>query len=502
MMKSSRKNKTFIVCFLFLLFSVFVPVSGTGRLTVETDNVLYAPGEEIKIFGQATPSGNVSILVDSTGGKIFDLNITSDVNGKYEAHLTLPSNVSEGVFDVIASSIDAEVRTIFTITHTDLRVFSLEILSRAENLRRSIEEYFYEIEKEGLFIPADAKANYSQGLKDLNVAESKHSQEDFTSAVQFAFQALDYFAKSFEMIQELIPERTSGEFKDFAEKAISLEAGINRAQELIGKMNSAIGELEERDYPISEIRDNISKAEEHLASASSNLEIGDLTTANKELTDSNEIIGSIKDHIHSSIQELKIYRVERFIDSVENQIKNIEDKIELLGNRVEEEKISTSINIINKVGYNVSELKNKVSVTELEYIVEKLEEAVNEIEAGLNELDGEGNSDMLLEINKIETRIQVLNETAENLLKKGEDPSELKEELESANKILEGMVKEFEEGNQEDFQDLAEEAEKSLTEASEKLSTRKTGTQSTDDHKTDETPSSNDLSNGKTSLNP
>lgn len=266
-----------------------------------------------------------------------------------------------------------------------------------------------------------------------------------------------------------------------AERAIGLKAAIERAYAFIDKLNTTAERLNENGFEVTEVTATLDGARPHLEDAESYLQPDSFDTeaAAQALARARGILGRTMGLLHSTARnEVKAVKAERFLQHLESRIQSLEEKINRLQNRLT--KGQAALSALSAIKTKLQGIMERLAAGNVEEAVDDLDNTVEEIDGGVDELNGQGASVFLRGMNRLEAKIRVLKATAERVARKGADTSEIEEELQSAEALLEEMMARLEEGDTDAAEELLEEVEEHLKGAGDtirgiiRLSNRKT----------------------------
>jgi hypothetical protein len=420
-MKTMRLSKILALAVMALMAMPNLGVViGAQSLEVRTDSEYYAPGEYVEIEGKAAALANLSILVylNNTLETVYELNITADEDGEYSTLFQLSEEAAEGLYNVTASLDGDQAQAYFFV--------------QPEN----------ESEEESTEV--------TQGEEETKGQEGTSEEED------------DESEGTEEEAEEEPEEETSTE--EATEKAMGLKNAIQRARDYAEKIEEITQRLEENGRILDEtqqgnLEENITKALQILGEAESFLEPDSFNAeaVAQKLSEARGILGETMGYLNRSAKKQK---AANFIENVEEQINSMEDKIIRIGDRLAKGKLVLAA--LQARMRQLIRMRERLTEGEVEEVVEALDDLIEGIDEDLGNLNGEGTVAKFKAMNRLEARIRVLNATAERLADRGVDTSELDDQLESAEALVEEMMDKMSEGGTEEAEDLLEEVEDGL----------------------------------------
>ncbi|UCH58075.1 MAG: hypothetical protein JSV18_04040 [Candidatus Bathyarchaeota archaeon] len=458
-----RFNRLVTLFMLTLLAAPTLVITAAQVLTVGTEESSYYPGDEVEIYGSAGVEVNVTVKVHDGTSYIFDHNVTSEEDGDYSVDFTLLEDAVSGDYVVTASTDGESAQATFTVLDPSLEELAESLIDAAEDSQENAEEAFEELEELGIDVSSEANDNYSLGIAALAEAETLFEAEDFSGAVEKAHEAIQYFGDAFQLANELIPEEPPEESHEDDDDddfdGESLAAAIERANVYWERLNDTVTHLEEEGFNIINIEEILDEILGHLDAASEYVQAGNHTGAVEEFRRARTVMGRVHGYLQSRMKERKEKQAEQFLEQFQRRIQNINGTLERLRERLEEGKTSQVKGALEATARKLNRIRSRLTIDDLEDLLDELEEAVEEIEEELDQLNGEGYSNQIKSMNRVEARIRVLNKTAEKLARKGWDISNVQDELNDAEGLLEDLKKELELGNLDIVGDLLEEAE-------------------------------------------
>lgn len=475
-MKPNRLAATLMV--ILLVTPSLTMALGTTALTVQTNKSEYEPGDEVKIFGTAEAGLNVTINVIHNSTILLHFNITAKGDGNYSDEITLPDNKC-GTFTVNATQEGVTVQTTFTVADTNDRDLAHEMLREAERLREHVENVFEDLEEHEVEIPTEAEGNFTLGFEALTLALADFEDGNYSDAAEEARLAIGYFGDAFKLVQEAVAEITrkskvrgagedEDEDEDDVEGTYGLIVAIDRALEYIEKVKATAEKLEDEGYEIDgALLDELDDDKNALIELKDQLRARDISNpdAAKSLAEIRGDIGRIMGLLHSTaVKAYKLEMAERFMEKAQNQIRGIEEKMSRLRDRLEAEKVVSVGNSLGAIFRKVERIRERIGTEDMEELLSELQGLMNDIDDNLKGLNDEGISTNLREMNNIEARIRVLNATADRLRRKGEDTSDVDEQLELAKGLLETMMERLREGDSMEAHNILDEVKEKYEE--------------------------------------
>jgi hypothetical protein len=252
-----------------------------------------------------------------------------------------------------------------------------------------------------------------------------------------------------------------------SERAVRLRTAIDRTYATLNRINATAERLEDEGYDVEEIRLNLNEANETLMEAVVLLDLFDIEGAAEKLATAREILDTTMDLLHSTAKEVKEVKAERFLEYMERRILSMNEKINRLRNGVAAGAVVSATAMLQNTERKLQSIRTQLVAGDVADAIEELDDAVEEIEETLGSLNGKGISKQIKSMNKLEAKISILNATAEKLRKRGEDTSEIEEEIQNAEKLIDEAMALLEKGDTNSVGEVLEKVQEQLEETEE-----------------------------------
>jgi hypothetical protein len=463
-MKSKRLVTLFI---LVLIISPTFGVVQAQALTVGVDGTAYEPGDFVEINGTAGSLVNVSIVVFDGYTNVFDLNVTTEVDGNYSVSVALAVDAENGTYTVTASVGVETAQTYFHVLVQDLEELAENLISQAEDAQESVEDIFEELEEDGIDIPAGANESYNLGVEALEAAQAHFDDGNYTEAGDYAYDAVQLFGDAYQQVEGLVPIEPTDDDEEGADEE-SLAVAIDRAFAYWAKLNDTVTRLDDEGYNVTRIREILDEAYDRLKASSEELLAGDHTSAGEEFSTVHSVLGNIHGYLQSNMKEHKQKKAEQFMEQFQRRIQDVDGTLLRLQERLEEGVTSRVRGVLTSAMNKLQQLRRRMaagmSSDDLEATLDELEGTVEDIEEGIDGL-GKKYSNSIKSMNQVEARIRVLNKTAQRLTRKGQDISSFQGEMDDAEGLLNQLRQRFQAGDIDDIGGLLDDAKNSFKEA-------------------------------------
>ena len=213
------------------------------------------------------------------------------------------------------------------------------------------------------------------------------------------------------------------------------------------------------------------EAESYLDDAEDALGDSDNSTAARNLAAAHNIMGRLKGLINSVIKEHKNAQVDKFIEQAESRFNGLEDKIERLREQLSASESEGIKNALKNAAKNMNKFRERLGNESADDLLDDLDDAVNDVDEEIRKIGGKEVGNTLRQMNQVEARLRVLKASRERLTRKYENISEVNDEFDEAEGILEDMMGEMEKGNVNNTKALVNQA-KELTKSIQKQNTK------------------------------
>ncbi len=398
--------------------------------------------------------------MNSTLGEEFSADVEPD-DGEYGVEFQLEEEATIGTYTVNVTQGEETAETTFTVAPEDLSETAWDLIQLANRTKEKVKEAFDKLD----VVPEDAWENYTQGNDKLEEAESLFGAENYEEAIQAAKESLSYFKAALRIVLKDVkdPEDTVIGVSEQVRSTLELRHGIDRAWKLVLKLNTTIERLEDEGEDVSLIRANLTAARGHLEAALQNYKDGELEAGFEELKWANEHLDYAMDDLSKLTENYKAKQLERFRAQVENRIENMEQWIERLRNGIPDEKASAALNALRNQARNLLRVRENLAGGDVDGALLGLDGVVNGIDGSLDDLDGEGLSQQLRTLYRLQAKAQSLNETAKREETQGKGVSDaVKNKIRETERLIEEALKRLQEGDESGIKEAIKDAKKNL----------------------------------------
>jgi hypothetical protein len=465
-----RKAISFLLSTLLLLSIHILPVSGV-LLSFEVEDNYYQPGDEVKITGVADTNQNLSIVVDNHHYRVFNEIVNISDNGSFSLLFNLENDTLIGVYIVTASQGEFQKEGKFIVTpmppdeiYQHLRNQTIKSKEKLELLRNRLNDG-------GLELPQKARDNLQWGWEAFERAETSFNEGNHNHALEELKEALEYFKDSLQIINDEM-EQGIPQPSNETLLMIRLEDKIIRTNSTLQSFTRTIDRLDGENLNLIEIRELIADAEGHLQAAIENLEDELLEKSMEELENAVELLAEIRQLIQGRVQTLKPRIITRFQQNLANRIHFLNGILRELEGRLGPDKIRKAETMLQSIEKKYMEIQRLLEQGDTQSATTLLEHAQNEVDNALNKLNGQNYGTMLVEMNRLQAKIQTLNQTQEKLEKKGVNAREIKNRLENAVELSQKFQNRIKEGNIDEAKEVLKDPKEDIDRARDELSPR------------------------------
>ena len=457
MIEMDKKVLSLLVMGLILTSGISVLVNALS-VNVNTDKEFYVPGEDVVISGVTDEDESVNIRVNDTLGLVFTKTIESDGSGDFSTVYHLPADALLGEYVVEAKVDSKKDQTTFTVVLAQARELAEKLIDMAQKARVRVEAAFEHLEDHNIDIPDPARDSYDQGLENEEHAQDLFDEDNYNEAVNEALQALQDFHTALRIVREVEGEEVEEEDTKLGRGP---RVAIERAYRFLDRLSDMAKKLDDENYDVSEVKDNLEEAETHLEEATDLLDSGDVNGAAQELAEARGILGRTMALLHHIAKEFKIAKTEKFLENFEKRMGKLMDWISKKGYGLGQEEIASIMSSIRNAGMKLGLIRNRLHTGDVD-------EDIDEVLEELQKLGEEGNLNrrtvmaMFREMERAEARVRVLGESLEKLALRGADTSTLDEELQKAEELVAEIRSVLQSGNLDDATGLLQDADEML----------------------------------------
>jgi len=216
---------------------------------------------------------------------------------------------------ILASTLIATLVPFSAMVYAQTKEEAKSFIKVAERAKDKADELMEIMESEGLDIPPDTMERYNEGLGNLTAAEAELEKDepDFNLAVELAKKAMEAFKEVYEELYTLLGDAGVTTESDDEEKAEGLSVAMDRA---IVRMDR-IRDIVLPGTVAANVTKILDSAKTYIDKARTALAEGSINEAAWNWTQANKLIGLAHSLLKKGGQELKVKRMEHYIDILE-----------------------------------------------------------------------------------------------------------------------------------------------------------------------------------------
>jgi ribosomal protein S20 len=446
-----------------------VLLARANQLSVDIERNYYTPGEIVKINGTADPGTSVTVRINSTLGEVYRTIVLAGAGGTYNVTYSIPTNATLGRYLVTASAAGLTSQRSFTVIKTEAQRLAESLLSMVDQCRTRVEDLFGRIEDNGTTVPASAQDDYELGVNASIEAHRLFQEGNYSASIDESVVALQHFKLALLIASSVWhPEDV-----EKGEHGVGPRVAIDRAYLFLDRINATALRLREEGYDVTQILGNLTLARSHLDNATRLLDSGDTNGAAQELAEARGILGRAMGALHAVVTKFGSMKMDKFLKQTESCIQGMRDKFNGLRNRLTQNETTELNRILKKAESGLTGVRNWLNMRKLDVALDELSDSVEELQEGLEAMDGHEVSTVVMDIQRLEAKIQALNSTSKQLIKKGVNVSELQSELRSAESLLKEALAEIDAGNQDSAKASMNQAQSHIEAADDLIHTSK-----------------------------
>lgn len=252
----------------------------------------------------------------------------------------------------------------------------IDILQKAEEY--AVEE-FDKVRSQGVTIPQAAEQSLNDGLSVAEEAVQSFNQGNLSGAKILALEALQHFRDALDRIEEI------NDIEAQAQRLICLREAASRAESIITNLEAIADQSELAGYDVSEIRQLLETAEQHLNNAMGFLDEAQSDSAESELSETWQTLSLVLIETKKIAEFEKVGLAMSFMDGIEERIFDVEEKLATLPIPPFVKYLINSI--LNGVKSLLAEAESLINEGNIDEAIDKLQEASQELKEAEGLLD-------------------------------------------------------------------------------------------------------------------
>jgi len=407
-----------------LLIPVMPNVLAAGTITIEADSRYYKPGDTVTLSGTTTAT-KVNISVNDTQGEVWKTAATSTA-GKYTASFNLASGAYIGVYRAKANDGTNKATTTFTvsdITPTDL---ANNMIKLVEDAQTRTETLFKQLGTQGVTLLPEATKDHDQGVTELNNAKSLLTQNHPWEALAAAHNAMIHFR---DAIWDAW--RSAKVDKVETQTADSVNATIQRGQDVVQKLNSTIIKLAADGKDVTAAKVDLKDAKTQLDSAAASLKANNLVDAEKQIDTAKADLQKVIQDLKPLASNLAHEGILKFLNAAETRTDNLEAQLRKLRNANNGVRVDAAIAKLELAKGKINQAIASLTSGKDDAALKDLQSANNDVTAGIGNVDSGKISGNLSNINMLQAKIQFLQRTEQQMQKWGMDTKTIQSQIDT-----------------------------------------------------------------------
>jgi rhodanese-related sulfurtransferase len=227
------------------------------------------------------------------------------------------------------------------------------------------------------------------------------------------------------------------------------------------RVNTIAERLENEGYRLDpSVQSNLEKINSSSRRIKLQLEHGEITPQNttEELSEIRDLIDQTTDVIKSTtMKEHKQISAKRFLERTLISIQRLNERVDKLKGHFDAVNVALTMRALKTLETNIEEIRQDLLLGNVEQAIDDLVDVINKIDTSFDDLDNQRVASVLKTLNRFEAQINVLKFTANGLLLRGQNTSNIDEEIFAIGGILEAIMERLEEDDTkaaEEFLDL------------------------------------------------
>ncbi len=440
--RSMNSKKMMVVLAAALLLAPLVPLGfSAATLTIGIGPKYYNPGNTVKINGTAPGSALVALSVNGTAGVIWTKSVTATAAGKYSASYPIPAAAEVGIYTVTAKSGVLKASTVFLVTTVSTTGMATEMIDVAEKAKVLAFETIQSLKAKGMTILPAVNNSYTHGVSALDRAKTLLASGNGIAATESAKRALTQFRNAMSIALKTAKVESENKQGDI------LTTQADRLAKQVATIQVVVDRLKQNGYTknVTVIQADLNKATSHITTARSlitagkyNLTIPELKAARDDLQSGITLLKDLlKDLRHDMMDKFKLHLNER--------ITAAEDNIGKMGKYLSKDKVKGVLESLGNAKGLMNRAGNGLNSDDDE-TADDLNEASQEVNAGVSSV-GNGYGQGMRQANLIRAQIQVLQEMAVKLEKRGQDTSDITAKIDELQSALDQATTQMMSGN-------------------------------------------------------
>jgi hypothetical protein len=440
-------KKPIILSLVLSCFLLSNLVNASNELSVNIDEY-YAPGSLISISGTAGVSESIQLHINSSVGFFHSANTTSNDQGEYLFYILLRNDTRPDVYHATIISPDNKVISKFKVSKISPEKIAEYLISLAEKSKEKIENALIEVEIKGLEASTHVLGLYEEGLMKIQEAQTFLNKGENAASIESAKNALNSLQEALKKLY--IEFEVQPPEEDQSTRVINtIKQGIEQTKKHVERLQKA-----NKNARLIGIYSPI--AEEALKEIISQIEASEEALENRNLELSKQSLDNAKTRLRAVNQLLtqkakmvKQVLLRRYRNYFIIRLMQMKETILRLSSVLPEYNITRATNYFSFLQTRLNQTQTKIQNGQLNEALKDLKDIQNSLENALGQLNGFRNSLALMQMDRLQAKIQSINTTITRQEYEGEDTSLTQQKLEELLKALNEVKDSLSSGNTE-----------------------------------------------------
>jgi DNA repair exonuclease SbcCD ATPase subunit len=266
-----------------------------------------------------------------------------------------------------------------------------DLFSLFQNANATVAEIFRQLEADSKTVPQASLDEYNQALVLAEESKSLLQAGNYSEADSKIIQALQKLKEALRIVYTTIPEQPT-ETETALERAVQLKSSINRYYEQLERIENLTRLAAAVGYNTTTLEAKIQAIKSLLDRALNNVEQKRFEAALDNLADAKALSDRILSSINNFAADLKIQRIETYINQTQERLDAIRETAESLSNDASLAALNNAETSLDNAKEYLEEQRINETLSELANSKESEEEAVEYLKPAASSLDSTSSS--------------------------------------------------------------------------------------------------------------
>jgi DNA repair exonuclease SbcCD ATPase subunit len=266
-----------------------------------------------------------------------------------------------------------------------------DLFSLLQKANITVTEIFRQFKADGKTIPQASLNEYDQALLLAEESRSLLQAGNYSEADSKIIQALQKLKEALRIVYTTIPEQPT-ETETALERAVQLKSSINRYYEQLERIENLTRLAATVGYNTTTLEAKIQTVKSLLDRALSNIDQKRFEAALDNLADAKALSDQILSSINNFASDLKIQRIETYINRTQERLDAIRETAESLSNDASLAALDNAETSLDNAKEYLEEQRINETLSELASSKESEEEAVEYLKSTASSLDSTSSS--------------------------------------------------------------------------------------------------------------